>query len=558
MKPASPEYIKAVTEWSQHKLEVGAALSSGKTIPSGVLESYPDLAKKHGAISQTGNLKTTDHLSTVAAHVATGKPGGARSMEDFKASAQFGADKASWTPEAEHSLRQAVAAGHIEAIPRESYASANPAHDHKLLNIGGKAIQDFRLTPKGRAAMETTKLSTDNPEAEALILAGPDTSEFAEVLTLGHNFPHPKTRNGKPCFYYWKESLELGSFLDVKNKPFSVAPGRVDTIIRDYRRAKANGFEPPATSSHKVTDGKNYGYVVDIRKNANGNLELLHQFMGEEEKNEALNKKSSICLLRNVTDERGNFYEELIDHNAIIPNPRISTLKDFEPALAASRGQFADAIYLTRSAEGFSEMPCSPEQMDYVKNEAMDGDKDGVVSDENAMDHLISHHKMMKKSHGALKLSADRVTELETEKLELSRAVSTMRQKPSAAELSMGARLVKAKRDQAVADGYVLPVVADAAISRFLKKPVELDKLTLSREVEDDDSRIAAGLANAEDFFDLLKSNKLVKVPTGSNSVPQVLQLSRTVPGKEDAEGEQVENQLLKDAERLFGKDGKK
>lgn len=51
MKPGSPEYIKAATEWPQHKLQVGAAMAEGKSIPAHVAAEYPDLAKKSPVLS---------------------------------------------------------------------------------------------------------------------------------------------------------------------------------------------------------------------------------------------------------------------------------------------------------------------------------------------------------------------------------------------------------------------------------------------------------------------------------------------------------------------------
>lgn len=103
-----------------------------------------------------------DHTANVEKHVTSNLVGGASTKNDFRNSAQFGADKKSYPPDVEHSLRQSVAAGHIEAILREQYPGDNPANDHKLININGKAIRDFRLTKKGRDALESgRKLSAD-------------------------------------------------------------------------------------------------------------------------------------------------------------------------------------------------------------------------------------------------------------------------------------------------------------------------------------------------------------------------------------------------------------
>jgi hypothetical protein len=183
----------------------------------------------------------------------------------------------------------------------------------------------------------------------------PGAGEFSPALSLGTAWPHPKERNGKPCFYYWKTALTTAR----KNTwgrdgtpgaPIDTPPERIDRIVRDYKRALAAGYEAALPDEHSGAT-KNYGWIVDARKGADGSLELLHQFVGEAERNEALNKKTSICTLENVTDEHGNRYEELIDHNAVIVNPQLNNLGDFTPAIAASRGHAIDAVVLETAAE---------------------------------------------------------------------------------------------------------------------------------------------------------------------------------------------------------------
>jgi hypothetical protein len=180
------------------------------------------------------------------------------------------------------------------------------------------------------------------------------TGEFAAALTLGTDWTLPKERNGKPCFYYWKPALTIGRKATwgrsgEPGQPIDVPPERVDRIIADFKRAAATGYEPPLPDDHR-NPTKNYGWVKDARKAEDGSLELLHQFVGEAEKNEALNKKTSICTLEDITDEHGNHYSELIDHNAIIVNPQLNNLGDFTPALAAARGQAIGAVQFEVSA----------------------------------------------------------------------------------------------------------------------------------------------------------------------------------------------------------------
>lgn len=188
----------------------------------------------------------------------------------------------------------------------------------------------------------------------AHIIASREAGPFKPAVVLGQDLPNEI--NGQPVAYFWKEMLPVGAFRDVNGKAFVVPPARVDTLIQCFNRAKAKGYRPflPA-GSHKERQ-KNYGFLQDVRKGSNGSLEGLHQFIGEDAIREAARNKSSICTLQNVRDEHGEHYDELIDHNAILPDPQLSGLGDFvpfNPALAASRGQpiSADVLELTASTK---------------------------------------------------------------------------------------------------------------------------------------------------------------------------------------------------------------
>ena len=179
-------------------------------------------------------------------------------------------------------------------------------------------------------------------------------SDFSEALTMGQGLP--KTRNGKPCKYFWKEALRGGSFVDSRGNPWEFKPSDIDDIVHEHKRAmKLASHEPGLDERHPTKEnpsrGKNYGWVVDARKNAKGRLELLHQFVGDAETSEALNKKSSILLVPGKKDHLGNSYKWWIEQNAIVSNAQLRDLDpEFKPALAAS-GELIDAAYLSLSEE---------------------------------------------------------------------------------------------------------------------------------------------------------------------------------------------------------------
>ena len=180
-------------------------------------------------------------------------------------------------------------------------------------------------------------------ESSVLVLRA-DTAPFRDAVVLGQGLPSEK--NGQPCRYFWKESLPIGDYLDKAGTPFKVTPDRVENLIRNFNRAKAKGFLPSSPSRHEKDGAVNFGFIVDARKNEKGSLELLHQMIGEDAIKAAARNKSSICTVANVTDETGDQYDELIDHNAVIPDPQLNNLDDFQPALAASRGTTAAAVVL--------------------------------------------------------------------------------------------------------------------------------------------------------------------------------------------------------------------
>lgn len=163
----------------------------------------------------------------------------------------------------------------------------------------------------------------------------------------------PKTRNTKPCSYYWKEALRPGKFQDSKGNKWEFKSTDIDAIVEDINRAmKLAGHEPSLDERHPTTDnpnrGRNFGWIRGAQKNSLGRLELLHQFVGKEEENEALNKKTSVLLLKNRTDQLGNPYRWWLEQNAVLSNPQLRDLdSEFKPALAASNGQPVDAVALS-------------------------------------------------------------------------------------------------------------------------------------------------------------------------------------------------------------------
>jgi hypothetical protein len=180
----------------------------------------------------------------------------------------------------------------------------------------------------------------------ALILSA--NSEYSPALTFGSDFP--KQRNGIPLHPYWKESLKPACLKDAKGTQWNISAADIEEAISDTKRALALGHEPLIQNDH-YNPTKSYGFIKGVRKNAQGGMDLLHVFMGDAERDEALRRKTSIMLLPNFDDEKGNKYKWFPDHSALVFRPQFRGLNDFTPALAASNGQPVDAVQLTLADE---------------------------------------------------------------------------------------------------------------------------------------------------------------------------------------------------------------
>jgi hypothetical protein len=269
-------------------------------------------------------------------------------------------------------------------------------------------------------------------DKQALIFSAPDSS-FRDAIVLGQGLPPEK--DGQPTQYKWKESLHLGMFQDADGIQHEVTPNRIDLVLNDYRRAFEKGYRPPIMLGHPRKGApkdptKSRGFIVDARKNEKGNLELLHQLVGEDAILDAARNKTSICILPDVTDEHGSHYEQFIDHQALVPDPQLNSLNDFVPALAASRGATASAVVLTLAASQKEES-----DMDLTKlREAIGATKE--VSDELVLTQAIAK---LGEGKTALELSRTKESEVATLRTRAETAETKLAQAESKAlELSRG------------------------------------------------------------------------------------------------------------------------
>jgi hypothetical protein len=225
------------------------------------------------------------------------------------------------------------------------YAGIKRDGEHYGEGVGDADLRFYRSLDK--PGIKASRDTTMNAQPTVLVLRAA-TAPFKDAVVMGQGLPMEK--DGVPVRYRWKESLPLGQYRDKDGKPFEITPARVENLVRNFNRAKAKGFTPPIIDQHEKRGAASYGSIVDARKGGNGSLELLHQFVGEDAILASARNKTSICTVGNVTDETGEVFDELIDHQALIPDPQLNNLSDFTPALAASRGQSQPAVFLELAA----------------------------------------------------------------------------------------------------------------------------------------------------------------------------------------------------------------
>lgn len=311
--------------------------------------------------------------------------------------------------------------------------------------------------------------TTMNPRA---LIINSEDSAYRDAVVLGQGLPLEK--NGQPIKYFWKESLRIGAFNDAKGIKHTVDEKRIDNLIGNFKKAKAKGFLPCCPADHVKSGSTNFGFIVDARKNADGNLELLHQIIGEDGIKAVSRNKSSICTVQDVTDEDGEHFDELLDHNAIVPDPQLTSLSDFQPAIAASRGFAVSAAVLSPIAA-----PTKEPEMDLkLLRTAL-----GATDDTPDADVLTKAIESINGAKTALELSRTQATDIDALRARAENAearVLTLSKTPDYAILQEKADLLAMKIDLCLEKGKCSKPQADILVAA-LKDGDKPSILMLSR-----------------------------------------------------------------------------
>lgn len=172
--------------------------------------------------------------------------------------------------------------------------------------------------------------------------------DAAPAVIIGQG--HPKTRNGLPCHYFWRQAIADGQYTDdERDITCAVTPLRRKTWEANYRKLREQGEEPPVVMDHADTKSTaTLGYVVDVRQNGKW-LEELHQYLGDDSRDIALKNKISVGIHPKYKTGNGVFLGDCIIHSATTPRPVVPGQGDAVP-FAASRGPARDSILLSLAA----------------------------------------------------------------------------------------------------------------------------------------------------------------------------------------------------------------
>ncbi len=332
----------------------------------------------------------------------------------------------------------------------------------------------------------------------------------------------PTEINGHPVRYFWKEMLRVGQYRHPIHRDWklSVTAERLDKWISNFHAARASaGFKPFVPIRHQDFDATaNLGWIIDMKREGDSLLGL-HQMIGRDAALAAARNESSVCI-RPFRDKTGAEYDELLEHNALVPDPVATGLEPFV-ALSAGEAQTPVAVYQLSASE--------PDLADKLRQIL-----GGGLTEEQLLDQVCQLSGQLQASRSALSEAENRV-------VELSRTVA--RQSPESPEVLRERSLrIEERLTSLVQSGRLSPAYAQ----RVRRVVVQLP----------DGSPIAVALsrqAGAEDclagqVIDLLKDFEPAPA-LGESTGPQVLALARAIPGQESID---PDNALIAHARRMY------
>lgn len=357
-----------------------------------------------------------------------------------------------------------------------------------------------------------------------------------------------------PCSYMWKDVLQVGSYTkhatdQELNLDLDDLPSMADT----FKLFIKNGNVCPIIEKDHNED-RSLGFCLDARVK-DQRLELLHQFIGEDAAVSALRNRVSPQIHKHHKDSKNNTYHNLIVHNSLTADPVIIGQRGWD-SMAASRGEPSSPPLYVFAASRRSHMTIA-------ELRALLGLGDSVADADvlKAAHARITAAKPLETANATLTTEKTQLSnavtakdaeiktlraDLETKKTEvvqLSQKVTG--HKPSAHELYFAKEAIAAKRTSLITAGTINAATADKIEKKFLSG-VDLNTISLSRQVTDADVQLSQGLAQTMDVYDALVGGG--KGPASGEE--------RTGAQGDQKEGETVVDDKKKDDDK--NKDGNK
>jgi hypothetical protein len=375
---------------------------------------------------------------------------------------------------------------------------------------------------------------------ETYYLAAPNEADAKPALTMD---TLPKTVNGIPVFYFWRQAIRDGEYKHPSlGFRVPVDLSRRQQWESSFKKLQANGVAVPIVKDHKETADNTLGYVVDV-KNEGLWLWELHQYLGDADRDTALKNKISIGINPNFKDGQGRAYGDTIIHSAITPAPIVDGQGEAVPLSANSGGSQSALLLLATERTGPMPVMLSDEQFNQIK-----GLLGGEVTPENCAAKIVealgakqTATANLSRAQEQLTAVNTQVTSLQAQVTELSRTGPRVPDKDTLEEL---AEVDTASLDHLVDQGCLTRGACDKLKPALLGAKDSRNVLTLSRN--GDKPRLTRAI------IDALKENK---PQPGRGETTRTQTLSRTTTDDDKGgDGGADKNPLLDTAKQMYGK----
>src|ERR1700722_6283521 len=89
--------------------------------------------------------------------------------------------------------------------------------------------------------------------------------ELKPPVPLGRDLP-PRV-NGLPGFYFWKDAIGVGSYVDPTAKfSMEITRDKLDGFAKTFGKMKSNGVAVPILMDHAQSAAATLGWIIDVKR----------------------------------------------------------------------------------------------------------------------------------------------------------------------------------------------------------------------------------------------------------------------------------------------------